>query len=222
MSENDAPPRRRLRIRKILFKKRWLTTGAVVVLVGVAWLAREPIADRVLRDQFDSRGIPATYTIDSIGVRSERLSNVVIGDPKRPDLTAKHLHVSIGYGWSGPYVSGVRADGVRLYGRFVDGQLSLGSLDKFRDPTDTTPFALPDLRVSVADARARVETPWGNVGAALNGSGNLRQDFSGKLALVAPRIAAGGCSARDASFYGTVDVRNVRPRLNGPLRGASL
>ncbi len=222
MSENDAPPRRRLRIRKILFKKRWLTTGAVVVLVGVAWLAREPIADRVLRDQFDSRGIPATYTIDSIGVRSERLSNVVIGDPKRPDLTAKHLHVSIGYGWSGPYVSGVRADGVRLYGRFVDGQLSLGSLDKFRDPTDTTPFALPDLWVHLADGRARVETPWGNVGAVLAGSGNLRRDFTGKLGMVAPVIAAAGCSGRDVSFYGTVQVRNVKPRLTGPLRGTSL
>lgn len=222
MTAGEAAPRRRLHIRRILFKKRWMTTGAVVALAAVAWMAREPIADRIIRDQFDSRGIPARYTIDRIGFGSEQLSHLVIGDPAHPDLTATRVEVRIGYGWSGPYVSGVVADGVRLYGRFVDGQLSLGSLDKFRDPTDTTPFALPDLRVSVADARARVETPWGNVGAALNGSGNLRQDFSGKLALVAPRIAAGGCSARDASFYGTVDVRNVRPRLNGPLRGASL
>ena len=199
-----------------------MTTGAVVALGAVAWMAREPIADRIIRDQLDSRGIPASYRIDEIGFGSERLSDLVIGDPARPDLTASHVEVRIGYGWSGPYVSGVVADGVRLYGRFVDGQLSLGSLDKFRDPTDTTPFALPDLWVRVADARARVETPWGNVGAALNGSGNLRQDFSGKLALVAPRITAAGCSARDASFYGAVDVRNLRPRLNGPLRGTAL
>ena len=43
-----------------------------------------------------------------------------------------------------------------------------------------------------------------------------------KLALVAPRIATAGCSARDASFYGTLEVRNLRPALKGPLRGAAL
>src|SRR3546814_13482114 len=60
---------------------------------------------------------------------------------------------------------------------FVDGQLSLGTLDKFRDPTDTTPFGLPDLSAVLTDARARVETPWGDVGAALTGRGNLRTAF---------------------------------------------
>src|SRR3546814_5938572 len=97
-----------------------------------------------------------------------------------PDLTARLVEVSIGYGFTGPYVSEIRADGVRLYGRFVDGQLSLGTLDKFRDPTDTTPFALPDLSAVLTDARARVETPWGDVGAALTGRGNLRKAFAGK------------------------------------------
>ena len=215
----SRPP---LRLRKILFKKRWLTTGAVVVLAAALWLAREPIADRVIRDQLDSRGIPAQYTIDSIGFGSERLSNLVIGDPARPDLTAKRVEVAIGYGFSGPYVSGMTADGVRLYGRFVDGQISLGSLDKFRDPADKTPFALPDLQVRLADARARVETPWGDLGASLNGSGNLRRNFNGKLALIAPSIMAAGCSATGATFYGTVAIRNARPQLTGPLRGESL
>ncbi|WP_422061150.1 intermembrane phospholipid transport protein YdbH family protein [Sphingopyxis sp.] len=220
MSETDGPARPHF--RTILFKKRWMTAGAVVALAAALWLAREPIADRVIRDQLDSRGIPASYRIEDIGVRSERLSNLVIGDPAHPDLTAKSVEVSIGYGWSGPYVSGLRADGVRLYGRFVDGQISLGSLDKFRDPADQTPFALPDLWVRLADARARVETPWGNVGAALNGSGNLRKDFLGQLALVAPDIVAAGCAARGTTFYGTVRVRNVRPTLTGPLRGKSV
>lgn len=220
MSEADGP--KRPHFRKILFKKRWMTAGAVVALAAALWLAREPIADRVIRDQLDSRGIPASYRVEDIGFRSERLSNLVIGDPGHPDLTAKSVEVLIGYGWSGPYVSGLRADGVRLYGRLVDGQISLGSLDKFRDPTDKTPFALPDLWVQLADARARVETPWGNVGAALNGRGNLRRDFLGQLALVAPDIVAAGCTARGTTFYGTVRVADVRPTLTGPLRGTSL
>ncbi len=222
MTDADAAAVPRWKYRTLLFKKRWLTAGAVIILVGVAWVAREPIANEFIGDQLDSRGVPASYTIDRIGLRSEILSDIVIGDPKRPDLTAKKVEVLLGYGWRGPYVSEIRADGVRLYGRFVDGRLSFGSLDKFRDPTSTDPFALPDLSVVLRDARARVDTPWGNVGAALNGGGNLRRDFNGKLALVAPRIAAAGCSGDDISFYGTVLVRNVRPQLIGPLRGGSL
>lgn len=217
MTESEEPTRPRR-----LFRKRWFTAGAVAALAAALWMAREPIADRFIRDQFDTRNVLARYTIEDIGFRTERLSNIVIGDPARPDLTAKTVEITLGYGFSGPYVSGVRAEGVRLYGRFVDGRLSFGSLDRFRDPTDTTPFALPDLRVVLTDARARVETPWGNVGAVLEGGGNLREDFVGKLALVAPSIDAAGCKARDASFYGTLLVRDVRPKLVGPLRGASL
>ncbi|MGV7120765.1 intermembrane phospholipid transport protein YdbH family protein [Sphingopyxis sp. 550A] len=222
MADADDNPPLRPHKRTILFKKRWLTAGAVIALAGVLWLAREPIADRVIRDQLDDRGIPARYTIDAIGFRRERLSNLVIGDPARPDLTAKTVEVSLGYGFSGPYVAGIRADGVRLYGRFVDGQISLGSLDKFRDPTDTTPFALPDLFAELTDARARVETPWGNIGAALNGRGNLRRDFTGKLALVAPDFVAAGCEVAGTTFYGAVRVRDVRPSLSGPLRAKTL
>ncbi|MGL3821144.1 intermembrane phospholipid transport protein YdbH family protein [Sphingopyxis sp. R3-92] len=206
----------------MLFKKRWLTAGAVGVLIAGVWLAREPIADRFIRDELESRDVPARYTIEEIGFRSERLSNIVIGDPARPDLTARSVVVTLGYGWSGPYVSGIRAEGVRLYGRFTEGRLSFGSLDKFRDPTSKDPFALPDLKVALLDARARVETPWGDMGAALNGGGNLRTDFTGKLALVAPQVSAAGCSGEGLSFYGTVRVRDVRPQLVGPLRGTSL
>lgn len=212
----------RFKHRTLLFKKRWLTAGAVIILVAGVWIAREPIADEFIQGELDSRDIPARYTIDRIGFRSELLSDIVIGDPKRPDLTARRVEILLGYGWSGPYVSGINAEGVRLYGRFTDGRLSFGSLDKFRDPASTDPFALPDLSVILRDARARVETPWGDVGAALNGGGNLRRDFTGKLALVAPRVAAAGCDGDDVSFYGTVLVRDVRPQLVGPLRGGSL
>ncbi len=222
MTEAEERPKPKWRHRTVLFKKRWLTAGAVIVVVAGVWIAREPIADRFITDQLGSRGVAARYQIDAIGFRSERLSNVVIGDPANPDLTAKKVEVLLGYGWSGPYVTEIRAEGVRLYGRFVKGRLSFGALDKFRDPASTDPFALPDLAVVLRDARARVETPWGNIGAALNGGGNLRRDFTGKLALVAPNVAAAGCSGRDVSFYGTLLVRDVRPQLVGPLRGRSL
>ena len=222
MTEAEEAPRRKWHHRTLLFKKRWMTAGAVIVVIVAVWIAREPIADRFISDELGSRGVPAQYKIDAIGFRSERLSNVVIGDPNNPDLTAKKVEVLLGYGWSGPYVSEIRAEGLRLYGQFIDDRLSFGALDKFRDPTSTDPFALPDLTVVLRDARARVETPWGNIGAALDGGGNLRRDFTGKLALIAPNIAAAGCSGDDVSFYGVFLVRDVRPQLVGPLRGRSL
>src|SRR3546814_11907572 len=75
------------------------------------------------------------------------------------------------------------------------------------------------LSALLTDARARVETPWGDVGAALTGRGNLRKAFAGKLALVAPRVRAAGCSVEGVSFYGEVRIPDVRPQLAGPLRG---
>ena len=75
----------RFKYRKLLFKKRWLTAGAVIILVAGVWIAREPIADEFIRGELDGRDVPARYTIERIGFRSEILSNIVIGDPKRPD-----------------------------------------------------------------------------------------------------------------------------------------
>lgn len=202
--------------------KRWLAGGAVVAVAGALWLARTPIADSFIARELDARGVPATYKIERIGFQTQRLTNIVIGDPQKPDLTARVVEVSLGYGISGPYVSSLTADGVRLYGRFADGRLSLGALDKFRDPTSTDPFALPDLSATLTDARARVETPWGNVGATLDGRGHLQRNFSGMLAMVAPTVTVAGCAGHTISFYGRISVRNLKPRLVGPLRGGEL
>ena len=45
----------RFKYRKLLFKKRWLTAGAVIVLVAGAWIAREPIADEFIRGELSGR-----------------------------------------------------------------------------------------------------------------------------------------------------------------------
>lgn len=214
-AEPRPPARRRLR-------RRWIAGGALVAVAAALWLARMPIADRFIEGQLADRGVPARYVIETIGLRTQRLTNIVIGDPKRPDLTARAVEVTMGYGLSGPYVAHLRAEGVRLYGRFADGRLSLGALDKFRDPASTDPFALPDLSVRIDDARARIATPWGDIGAALNGRGNLRSDFTGKLALLSRRVAVADCAGEAVSFYGDVHVRDVRPTLSGPLRGEAV
>src|SRR3546814_14183988 len=98
-AEGEAKPR--FKYRTLLFKKRWLPAGAVIILVAGVWIAREPIADEFISDQHDSRGVPARYTTQRIGFPSEHLSNNVIGHPKRPDLPTHHHEVLLGLGWSG-------------------------------------------------------------------------------------------------------------------------
>src|SRR3546814_19442306 len=100
-----------------------------------------------------------------------------------------------------PRVTAVRAGGVRLRGRIVDGKLLLGELDKFRDPESTAPFNLPDIKLSLQDARMRLDTPMGPVGLKIDGSGHLQDRFAGKLAAVMPSAAFGGCRAKGVTLY---------------------
>lgn len=200
----------------------WGVLSVVALFMLLLWLGRAPIADHFVQEQLASRGVSASYTIEKVGLSTQRVSNIVIGDPAHPDLTANQVEIHLGFGSSGPTVSLVRADAVRIYGRVIDGQLSLGTLDKFRDPTSTDPLILPDLAVDLTDARALIATPWGDIGAALNGRGNLRKDFSGTLAMVAPKVVVAGCTAKGLSFYGKLAIESVQPTLRGPLRGRSL
>src|SRR3546814_11278150 len=74
------------------------------------------------------------YDIAEIGLRTQRLENLTLGNPEQPDLSADWVEVDISAMGFTPRVTVVRAGGVRLRGRIVDGKLLLGELDKFRDP----------------------------------------------------------------------------------------
>ena len=103
-----------------------------VLLVGgaILWLARKPLADAAIRRAIDARGVQASYSVKSIGLQWERIENVRIGDPKSPDLTADWAEIGVTAGFGGAGLRAVRAGGVRLRGRIVEGQLSFGTIDK--------------------------------------------------------------------------------------------
>ena len=195
--------------------------GAVLLLMGImlaiAYWQRNSIADRFVKRELESRGVRATYTIEEIGLRTQRLRNVVIGDSANPDLTAKLVEIDVSLNFSGATMRDVRASGVRVKGRYVDGKLSFGELDKFADPTSTEPFDWPDIGVVIKDAQARIETPWGVIGAGLQGKGLLRNRFVGDLSLRAPKIAYGDCGVPNARFDGQLLLEWRRPRLIGPI-----
>ena len=212
------PPRRVGRLQRILIAIALILLAALVIL----WVERKPLAGDVLNRELARRGVPARYTISDLGFGRQRLTHVVIGDPRRPDLVADWLETRTRITLSGPVVTGVRAGKVRLRGRLVDGQVRLGALDKLVGPPSGKPFALPALDVDVANGGIRLETPYGLVGLSLSGRGVLNDGFSGRLGAVAPRLAVGNCVMTGLAAPLRIRVVRERPTLSGPLRLSAL
>lgn len=193
-----------------------------MVIVSVVWWQRYGIANRIIAGQLSDLGLPATYKIESISTRHQVLTDIVIGDPRRPDLTVERAIVQITPRFGTPTLDTVTLIRPRLYGSYKDAKLSLGTLDKllFRDTGGAG--GIPDLNLTIVDGRARLDTDMGVVGVKTEGAGNLRGGFSGMLAAVAPDLALGGCAAKGASAFGTIKVAATKPAFSGPLRFGSL
>ncbi len=185
------------------------------------WAERRPIAAAQIGRVLAGHGVRARYRVADIGFGRQRLVDVVIGDPRAPDLVADWVEAETHLGLDGARVTGVRAGRVRLRARVVGGRLSLGSLDRLLPAPTGKAFALPALDLDVADARARVETSVGRIDARLSGRGRVDNGFRGTLAAVAPRLASGGCEGKGVTAALRVSVTGGRPSLGGPVRAAS-
>src|SRR5690349_13490799 len=167
--ETASGPGTRARWRR----KRVLVPAAVfallVVLLAAAWLSRERIAGNIIEAQLRAYDIPATYTIERIGGQREVVRDVVVGDPARPDLTVERAEVRIVYRLGTPRIGRITLVNPRLYGRLVNGRVSFGSLDKLIYRDTGKPPGLPELDLAIEDGRALIRTPYGPVGAKLDG-----------------------------------------------------
>lgn len=214
MVETEPEPFRGRRWKRRIFAG---VTLLFVVLLLIAWWQRNSIADRFVQSELEARGVRATYKIDQVGFRTQRIRNLVIGDPAHPDLVAKLVEVDVALNFTGAVLRDVRADGVKMRGRFVDGKLSFGELDKFSDPDSKEPFKWPDIGLIVKNVQVRIDTPWGVIGAGLNGKGLLRNQFAANLSLRSPGLAAAGCVVPAVKFDGKLLLEWRRPHLIGPL-----
>lgn len=206
-------------------KSRIFALLALVVIVALAvlWARRTPIAEHYIERALAERRVRASYSVSQIGLRTQRIENLVLGDPARPDLVARSVEVDIGYGLAAPRVVAVRARGVRIFGRADSAGLHLGELDKFRDPKSSAPFSLPDIALTLDDARARIETPLGPLGLIIDGAGNLHDGFAGKAAALMRDVKAGGCVTPRVTAYLDVQMRDGgSPHLSGPVRAEAL
>jgi hypothetical protein len=207
-----------------LWPRRWRSRiglgGAVVALVAgsVAWLDRERIAGDFIDDYLSENGVAASYAIIAIGPETQVIENLVVGDPARPDFTARRMVVELGVGWAGPEVRSVRLEGARLYGSYLGGKFSLGALDPLVFTGSKEPPRLPAIDLTLVDGRALIASDYGAVGVKLDGAGRLDDGFAGTLAVAAPGIGVEGCRAERATLYGKLATADGSPTLDGPLR----
>ena len=115
-----------------------------LVLIVAVWIARRPIATEVLQRQFEQRGVRATYQLERVGLRTQVVRNLVIGDPKNPDLIARYALIQVRWTLAGSVsVYRIVARGVRLRGRVEEGKVVWGEVSKLLPPPTDKPFALP-------------------------------------------------------------------------------
>lgn len=219
----DEPrPRRRHRFLMPLRRPRWALViwGFVLLLallVVVVWLSRIRIATDLLDREFEERGVRATYRVTRIGLRTQRIEDLVLGDPGNPDLTARYVELDVALGWPQPRIRLITARGVRLQGRVVDGRVTLGELDKLLPPPTGEPFRLPNQRVDIADAQMRLDTPAGQIGMSIEGRGNLAYSFEGRIAAVSRRLTPGDCEIEAPRAVFAVTTKDEEPTFRGPL-----
>lgn len=210
-------------VRRYRGRRFAMTAGiALLLLLLVAlaalWTARRPIATEFLQREFEQRGVDATYSLDRVGLRTQQVSNLVIGDPKRPDLTARFAQIQTRIKWNGGVeVYRVMARGVRLRGRLIRGRVSWGQVDKLLPPPSGKPFELPNVVLDVADSSIALATPFGSLGVALQGAGNLTGGFKGRIAATSPRLVPGRCEILNLRANTAVKVEARRPHVLGPV-----
>jgi translocation and assembly module TamB len=199
---------------------------ALVALLAVAiivvWIERRPIATRFIKGELERRGVQGSYHLDRVGFRTQEVSNLVIGDPKHPDLTARFAEIQTRLQLNGNFeVYRIVARGVRLHGRLIHGRVSWGQVDKLMPPPSNKPFALPNFAVDIADSSISLVTPFGPVGIAVEGRGKLSGGFKGRIAVASSRLAPGRCAAVGLHTNLAVAVVARRPHVEGPVTLAS-
>ncbi|OBX19035.1 exoprotein [Erythrobacter sp. QSSC1-22B] len=217
-AEADQPREYRSRWRK----KRWLGPLGIVLAMLLAalgaWLMRERIAGDIIEDQLALYDIPASYDIAQIGAQSQILTNVVLGDPARPDFTAERVELHLRHRFGTPTIERVILVKPRLFGVLRGTTPSFGTLDPliFAE-TDGEP-GLPELDVAIRDGRGLLESAYGPIGFKLDGEGRIDDGFSGIFAATAPSLDLPDCALRGASAYGSLTTSAGEPRFAGPVR----
>jgi hypothetical protein len=210
--------RRRPRWQRVLAIAALALILLSLLAIAGLWIARRPIASEVLQRQFEQRGVRATYDLQRVGLRTQEVRNLVIGDPRDPDLVARYAKIQLRWTLTGSVqVYRMVARGVRLEGKVVNGKVVWGELSKLLPPPSEKPFAFPNIVLDIADSSISLQTPAGPLGVALTGAGNLTGGFKGRVAAVSPNLDLGRCHLTGLNASTAIEIVARRPHVRGPL-----
>ena len=116
--------RRRRRVPRLL---GWGLIGLSVLLVAAAlvlWIQRRPLATDILSRELARRGVQASFTVDRVGLRTQQVSDLVIGDPRRPEVDAIDWVERIPFTETRNYVQRVM-ENLQVYRNRLDGKSAL-------------------------------------------------------------------------------------------------
>ncbi|MCE7797021.1 YdbH domain-containing protein [Sphingobium sufflavum] len=221
-AEASPPPRPRRTLRRATVMPMLVTVGIGALALGGVWIARAPLAENLIGRELAQRNVQMRYRIASIGPRTQRIENIVLGDPRNPDLIARWVEVDIALSGFIPGVAAVRAGGVRLKGSLRGGRMAFGELDKFLGQGGSTETILPDMDVQLVDARASILTDYGPLGLVLGGNGNMRDGFDGRGVAAMPAARMAGCAAERLVADLRIRMKDGAPRFTGPVTARAL
>jgi hypothetical protein len=124
--------------------------------------------------------------------------------------------------WGKPVLLSVTAKGAQLRGRWENGRLSFGTLDKLAGQSSGGPFTLPDVDVRIENGRLHLDTPQGAVGMAIEGHGRLSDGFEGQVAVITRHVVWQGCTIHAPAAYLHVTIEHGQPLVDGPVRARQL
>ncbi|NBC35898.1 hypothetical protein GTZ99_04930 [Novosphingobium sp. FSY-8] len=198
-------------------RRRWWALGVGLAALGLGWAERLTIADSLVANGLARLHLPGRYRVVELDATRAVLADVVLGDPSHPDFMSEMVELRWGLSGGMPQLASVRLVRPHLVGRIVDGQFSLGSLDPLWRTPSAAPFRMPDMAVAVEHGTAVISGDYGQVGVALAGAGGLRGGFAGVVAVAAPKLRAGDCTA-SAGLRGSLTISHEIPRFTGPLQ----
>ncbi len=223
----NADPQENLAVERIRRPRRarWIGGGIALILVGtgaILWLQRVPIADSFIARELAARGVQGSYVVTRIGPRTQRLDRLVIGNPARPDLTARFLEVDVGWSLTGPTITRVQADGVRVRGQLLGNALNFGQLERLIPRSGDGEARLPDWLVEISDSRIDLASDYGPLVMSLQGQGQLRSGFEGALGISATELQAGDCRLERLVAPLDIGTEAGRISIKGPATSRGL
>jgi hypothetical protein len=212
--EQAAPPRADPPPPPRRFLIGWATVlvalaTSTMVLGGVLWLARFPIAEFFVGATLAQHGLEADFKVVNLDFENVTLRDVRVGAAGAPDLAISSLRAH--WLWRGlsPALSSVELVQPRLrLDLDRQGRVSAGALDHVSSPPSGRRPVIPRVQLRIRNGVVRLHAPFGDLNADVEASGTIGRDFQASARLPPSSLALPGYGVRNGAAELIVSARS--------------